>query len=208
MKLAMSTSRRILILLAFVVYFIVSYKSVQYMVLKYLQPVPLILPGEEKIPFIPSLLLVYGSLYIVPGLLVFWVEKPGQLYKTVKAFFVMTLIHFAFFLIFPVKYTLRPQLPAQSGGMVMDLLALLYTADGPTNNFPSLHVSFAFLTYFLVQRYRPSAARAVLLLSIAVAISTVLIKQHYVLDVVAAIFLTILAKPFLVDKRYPAAVKN
>lgn len=198
----MSTSRRILVLLAFFVYFIVSYKSVQYVVLTYLQPVPLVLPGEDQIPFFPSLLLVYGSLYIVPTFLVFWIEKPGQLYKAVKAFFVMTLIHFAVFLVFPVKYTLRPHLPNESGGIVMDLLAMLYSVDAPTNNFPSLHVSFAFLTYFLVQRYRPSAARAVLILSIAVAISTVLIKQHYVLDVVAAILLTILVKPFLVDRKY------
>lgn len=198
----MPTSRRILVLLLFVLYFVVSYKTVQFLVLTYLQPVPLILPGEEKIPFIPSLLLVYGSLYIVPGFLVFWVEKPGQLYKIVKAFFVMTLIHFAFFLIFPVKYTLRPNLPRESGGIVMDLLALLYTADGPTNNFPSLHVSFAFLTYFLVQRYRPRVARAVLVLSIAVSISTVFIKQHYIADVISAIVLTVLVKPFLVDRKY------
>lgn len=199
----MSASRRILVLLAFVVYFIISYKSVQYVVALYLHPIPLVLPGEEKIPFIPSLLLVYGSLYIVPTFLVFWIEKPGQLYKAVKAFFVMTLIHFAIFLIFPVKYTLRPQLPLESGEIMMDLLAMLYVADDPTNNFPSLHVSFAFLTYFLVQRYRPSAARAVLILSIAVSVSTILIKQHYVLDVVAAIGLTIFVKPFLVDRTKP-----
>jgi membrane-associated phospholipid phosphatase len=57
----------------------------------------------------------------------------------------------------------------------------------PNNNFPSLHVSFAFLCYFCMRRYRPRLALPTLILAIAVSASTVLVKQHYVADVLGAI---------------------
>jgi membrane-associated phospholipid phosphatase len=63
-----------------------------------------------------------------------------------------------------------------------------YWLDLPYNCFPSLHVSNVFLVSFFMQRFKKGMGWILFPLSTLVAVSVVLVKQHYIADVVAGIF--------------------
>jgi len=54
-----------------------------------------------------------------------------------------------------------------------------------------MHVSFAFLSWFIVRRYWPELAGIFLIMAIATSVSTVFVKQHYILDIFAALAVAI-----------------
>ena len=62
---------------------------------------------------------------------------------------------------------------------------VIYSLDLPLNCFPSMHVSLVFLGLFVIKMYRPDLLRYYLVWAIAIALSTLLVKQHYIVDVLA-----------------------
>ena len=189
----MKLFHRFLIALAFGIYFVVSYMGVQYIARIWGSPIILKLPGEENIPFLPAMVLIYSASYLFFPLLFMLLQKKGNIIKAIWAFLITSMIHYLFFIFLPVQYTLRPDLTHYnhfSQTLFIPLINLYYRMDAPLNTFPSLHVSYAFLTYFLIRRYRPDLKTAAFIVAIAISVSTLLVKQHYVLDVVVAIPIT------------------
>jgi membrane-associated phospholipid phosphatase len=70
------------------------------------------------------------------------------------------------------------------------VLAIVYGADKPWNCFPSLHVAMSLLAALTILEVHRVRGMLILLLTLWISFSTVLIKQHYVLDVLAAMALT------------------
>lgn len=149
----------------------------------------LLLPGEEQIPFVPLMFPIYLSIYLFLPALIFIVESRRQVFRIIKVFTVTAFVHFLFFMFLPVEYVLRPALADAPNDPLLTGIKMMYAVDAPFNNFPSMHVSFAFLGYFCIRRYRPSAATAFLAQALLVALSTILVKQHYVADVLSAMLL-------------------
>lgn len=77
---------------------------------------------------------------------------------------------------------------------------LLYALDEPINTFPSMHVSFAFLSYYLMKKFQPRLQNVFLSLAIATTVSTFFVKQHYILDAVSAVVLAYLIQVFYIAK--------
>jgi membrane-associated phospholipid phosphatase len=72
------------------------------------------------------------------------------------------------------------------------LVALEYRLDEPYNLFPSLHVAISWLAWLACRdRVRPRAL--FLAVVVAISISTVFVKQHYIVDVVAGVALAVAA---------------
>lgn len=191
--------RRVGLVAGICLYFVLTYKGVQALALSIEESYVPLLPGEEHIPFVAPSFLVYCSIYLVFPLLFFVIKKEGQVLKTGAAFVITTLIHYAFFLALPVRSVLRPDLTTTSDTLE-GLIGAFYLLDAPNNNFPSLHVSFAFLCYFCVRRYRPRFATPMLVMAIAVSASTLFVKQHYVADVLAAIPVAIAVNYFFLER--------
>lgn len=168
------------------IYFLISYKAVQWGVGQWRHHHILTLPGEAEIPFIPESLILYASIYLVLPALIFLLPRDGHAAKTLVAFMVISLIHYIIFLLVPVRFVLRPDL-AHAQDLLHQSIAWLYVLDGPFNNFPSLHVSFAFLIFFATRRYLPKLTLISFIFACGVAASTVLVKQHYILDVLSAV---------------------
>ncbi len=202
----MKLTQRFAIVLVFVVYFVVSYKGIQWITFHYLNPVELLLPGENKIPFWPAFFIIYSSVYILPAFIFFLPYKKGHLYKMFVVFFLASLIHYFIFLTFPVYYSLRPAVSASLANPFMMMIQIFYQLDDPLNCFPSIHVSFAFISYYFVKRYRPEHARATFILAVAIAVSTLVVKQHYILDVISAILLAIVINRFVITRRFAKPV--
>lgn len=152
----------------------------------------LVLPGEENIPFLPSWLLIYTSLYAALPLLYLSFDRRDEVLRIIAAFGVCSVLHFVIFLLLPVRYVLRPELTLLDQSLIHQAVGLIYFIDEPLNNFPSMHVSFSFLMYFSYLEFRPANSRLVLLFALVVSLSTVLVKQHYILDVFSAAALSYL----------------
>ncbi len=199
----MPFQKRLLVVVLFAFYFAITYKGIQFLTSLYLTPTTLFLPGEASIPFIPWMMWIYITVYFIPPLVLLTPPNKGQVIKMVWIFLIASLIHYALFLVFPVHYTLRPPLSDYAGNWLVNLI---YSIDEPSNCFPSIHVSFVFLSYFFVQRYKPTLAWFVLILAILISISTVLVKQHYIVDVIAAIILATGLNEALIKRRFPMRI--
>ncbi|MBI4373452.1 MAG: phosphatase PAP2 family protein [Deltaproteobacteria bacterium] len=146
----------------------------------------LALPFEEKIPFVPGMIFAYILVFAFTASSYVAVDNLPFFKKIVKSFFLCVTIHFVFFLLFPVEYVLRPTLPYE--GWLNKFIVYYYWVDPVYNCFPSLHVSNVFLVTFLFERYRRGSRKFLLPWAILVAVSVVLVKQHYILDVISGIF--------------------
>lgn len=199
---SMSFQRRFIVLIFFSLVTLGFYVGVQKLVLTHfpISTLSLKLPGEENIPFIPSGILVYLLVYLLPPVVFLSIKQRGRILKTLTVFLVATFIHVIFFVVMPVPYVLRPELKV-STDLLVQLTAYFYTLDAPINTFPSMHVSFAFLSYFIMRRYRTEWAHGFLFLAISISLSTMLIKQHYVADVAAGLLLAFLLDKMIISRR-------
>lgn len=172
-----------------------------------LSQVNLLLPFEDQIPFVPLLIVLYMSIYIMPTWIFLSISRKGRIFKILLVFLTALCIHLMFFVLMPVEYVLRPQLHLESQ-ILQNILSFLYTVDAPINTFPSMHVSFAFISYYIMRRYRPQWERVFLILAVAISLSTVFVKQHYVLDVVSGVMIAVFLNYFIIEKKFPSFVRR
>jgi len=196
----MSLLKKSLLLICFTVYALGLYKLVQIFVVRfpYFEWHAFPLPGEDSIPFLPLLVIFYGFAYIMPAWLTVVITREVRLRKIFTVYSLLTLIHMVFFILLPVKYVLRPDIIIDS--VMSGFVDVLYTLDAPLNSFPSMHVSFAFVTYFFIAKYKPSLKRVFLMLALATSISTLFVKQHYILDVAGGFLLAAFINNMLIKK--------
>jgi membrane-associated phospholipid phosphatase len=97
-------------------------------------------------------------------------------------------------MIYPSGLTLRPDsLPDSIFG---SMVAAIYSSDTPTNVFPSIHVYNSLVVHNALHRNNWIRKHKIidiasLILCISICLSTVLIKQHSLLDVLGAVVLMI-----------------
>lgn len=113
--------------------------------------------------------------------------------------------------VFPNGHHLRPASFARDN-IFTRLVKLIYAADTPTNVLPSIHVYNSVAIMIAVCRSRCFAGHkvrkaALLALGVSIICSTVLIKQHSMLDVLLALLLAAAMYP-VCYKREPFWEKN
>jgi len=139
----------------------------------------LFLPGEQRLPFLPAFEYLYVLTYFVPVLLFVTVRDAATLQRLLRATGLSLLTAYATYLLFPVYFE-RPRLEVSS--LHTWLLSLEYL-DKPYNHFPSLHVTLSWLAVHASQ-VSPKARFGLAILVTGISISTVFVKQHYIVDVV------------------------
>lgn len=140
----------------------------------------LFLPGEAAIPLVPGFEFVYALGYVLPIAIVLRRPDRARMACLARAFGLTLVVAYATYLLFPV-YLQRPLLTGDSPAIRM--LTLEYR-DKPYNHFPSLHVAIATLVTIACSDERrlrwwlPAV-------TVTMAISTLFVKQHYIVDVAA-----------------------
>lgn len=156
---------------------------------------------DRAVPLKPSWALVYGSLYgfliLLPVLIV---RQQEQIRRTVLAYLMVWTTAYVCFLVYPTVAS-RPAKVIGEGFGVWGL-GLLYSADPPYNCFPSLHVAHSFVSALTCFRVNRGVGIAAALCASLIGISTLFTKQHYILDVIAGIFLACVAYVLFLRK-YP-----
>ena len=159
---------------------------------KQLPAVDLCLQIDKKIPLIAQFVWLYLLCFVYPFLLLV-ITKNWHWYNVAlltSAF--CTLMAYSIHLMIPIAFS-KPELGT---GISADVLAFIYRYDFKpgAQNLPSLHVSFSLIVYFAArkQHIRKVYEYIILLFSLLIILSTLLVKQHLFLDVIAGIALTVL----------------
>jgi membrane-associated phospholipid phosphatase len=147
---------------------------------------------DRFLPLTPTWALAYGVLYLFLIVLpVFVVQQEEMIRRTVWAYLTVWIVSYACFLLYPT-FAPRPDKVVGNGFAVWGL-RFLYNADPPYNCFPSLHVAHSFVSALACYRVHRTLGLVAISCASLVAISTLFTKQHYVVDVIAGIFLALVA---------------
>lgn len=143
-------------------------------------------PLDAQAPLIPGFVFAY-LLYFVWLLLPLPIlPKRADFYRAMSAFVLVQLCAVVSFSMLP-SYMLRPVV--ETPGLSADLVRAVYALDGGWNLFPSLHVGHSVLVALLYWVHRRRLFPLVALGTVLISASTVLIKQHYVVDIPAGALL-------------------
>jgi membrane-associated phospholipid phosphatase len=162
----------------------------------------------------------FNSLFIVPyeiwflfvaaGLIFFALADSKIYYQQLLSLLTGATICYLIFHFFPTTI-IRPTVTGNNffDSMVKDY----YIYDCPYNCFPSIHVLYTvIITLFVCKYSRNNFVRSTIILScIVISISTLYVKQHYFLDVLAGTFIAIIlylffSNDYIWEKFY--ALKN
>jgi membrane-associated phospholipid phosphatase len=139
---------------------------------------------EQSIPFIPAFIFGYILVYFSVLRLYFLIDDIRDFRRAVVAFLLMTTVHYIFFLVFPVRFELRPDLSAVTA-FGTGVTKIYYIIDMPHNCFPSLHVAYPTLAALISWRHHRYSSGMFIVMTVVIAASVVFVKQHYIADVVA-----------------------
>jgi len=146
---------------------------------------------DHYIPFVKEFIIPYVIWYFyIFGTLVFLCLKDKKVYyRTILAIDIGLLICYVIFFAFQTHVP-RPLLVGDD--IFTKLVALIYSHDQPYNGFPSIHVLLSFLMIKGINKYQERNLwnmSIVYLIGILIILSTVFVKQHVVLDVLAGIII-------------------
>jgi membrane-associated phospholipid phosphatase len=143
---------------------------------------------DRAVPLQPAWALVYGALYLFLILLpVFVVRQEALIRRTVLAYLFVWIVAYVCFFQYP---TIAPRPASVIGdGFIVWGLRFLYSADPPYNCFPSLHVAHSFVSALACYRVNRRLGIAGAVCASLVGVSTLYTRQHYILDVIAGVFL-------------------
>src|SRR5699024_9944563 len=99
-------------------------------------------------------------------------------------------------IVYPSRQDLRPEVFADDN-LLTQLVGLLYTADTNTGVCPSLHVAYSLgiASVWIKEKDVSILVRTfVVVLAVLICLSTMFIKQHSAVDVIAALPLGLLAE--------------
>lgn len=163
-------------------------------------------PIDDAIPFAAATVYLYGLAFGATLFPFFVVRSRALLRRIALAYVLVITASFLCYVLFPVSAAaLRPPL-ATLDARTFDgwCVRLLYSLDPPTNQCPSLHVSLTTLGSLGVwrasRRWGGLASPVVGL----ILLSVLTVKQHFVIDAVAGLFLALLVYHGIV-RRFRAA---
>ncbi len=144
-------------------------------------------PLDRMVPFNENVIWPYYLVFVTPLSILLFVGRIEDLRRSGLALLMNVAVAFPLFATFPVTFPRDAYVPTVSpAGLATDFI---WQLDRPINCFPSIHVSLAFTAAFIVFRFNRGAGLVVLACAIAIAVSTMFVKQHYLLDIVAGIAL-------------------
>jgi membrane-associated phospholipid phosphatase len=147
---------------------------------------------DRALPLIPSWALIYGALYLFLILLpIFVVREEEHIRRTVNAYLLIWITAYIVFILYPTAAP-RPDTFIGEGFAVWGLRAL-YSSDPPYNCFPSLHVAHSFVSALTAWRLHRHLGIIANICAALVALSTLLTKQHYIVDAIAGVLLAYVA---------------
>lgn len=150
---------------------------------------------DDIIPFCEVFIIPYLLWFLyVAAVVVFLMLKNKQEYYKVCIFLMTGMTVFLIIsTLWPNGHQLRPAMMPRDN-IFSSLVSMLWRTDTPTNLWPSIHVYNSLGAHFAVMHSRELENKkglkiASLVLAVSIILSTMLIKQHSVFDVVTGLLL-------------------
>ena len=147
---------------------------------------------DEMIPLMPEFVWIYHSLpFLVMLVMVVMIKRAAVFWRTFYSCIMASVVMFLCFIALPIEYP-RPDVAAS--GLSSAFLVATQKLDYAHNTCPSGHVSFAWLMFLAAintqwVKREPWMGRVFLLWAIGIILSTLVLKQHFIVDVFAGVFL-------------------
>ncbi|WP_373231027.1 phosphatase PAP2 family protein [Cohnella sp.] len=146
---------------------------------------------DDTIPFLKYFIIPYmvwmPFLYLT---LIYFYFKDRRLYfHTLLAYIGSVLICYGIYLTFQ---TTVPRLEMQDNDLLSRMVMFVYQNDAPYNCFPSIHCLSSYLLFIAARKSPAIRIRVVVVIGFfagAIIVSTVFVKQHVVMDVLAGVML-------------------
>jgi len=139
---------------------------------------------EKDIPFVPAMIIGYSLVFVLVAILFLIIDNMPDFWDVFIRFLNMSLLCFVIFLIFPVRMNLRPEVN-MGNNWITELVCFYFWIDHPYNLFPSMHLSASFFAAFYCMRKGRIIGWITMIMAMIVGVSVVLLKQHYIMDIVA-----------------------
>lgn len=152
---------------------------------------------DDLIPFNEGFLIFYCYWYVLLlGSLMWFLLYDIRAFKRLQIYIMITqAVAVVTYIVYPSVQWLRPTGFARDN-LLTRLMAFIYAFDTPTGVFPSLHVAYS-LGIAAVWCRQEDASRGwkafVILSAALISISTAFVKQHSVMDILAALPVGLLA---------------
>lgn len=156
---------------------------------------------DDRIPFREEFVIFYVGWYflILFSLGYFLLYSVDSFRKLQTYFILIQLVAMGVYLLWPSRQELRPQVFPREN-LLTAVVGLLYRIDTPTGVCPSVHVagSVAIASVWLRERRaKPWQKAAIGCFCLMVCLSVSFLKQHSVVDILAAIPLCLLGERFV-----------
>jgi membrane-associated phospholipid phosphatase len=151
----------------------------------------LITAVDHQIPFVEIFVVPYLLWYAFIFLMFVYlcIFDRAIYYRTLLSFCVGMLVCYVIYFFFQTTVP-RPEL--MESGILTKMVQYVYGADQPFNCFPSIHVLSSYLMILAIRQSKLWTIKKDILVSTiaySIILSTLFVKQHVVLDVVAGILL-------------------
>lgn len=144
---------------------------------------------DRKVPFIKEFVIIYLICYAFWAVNYILISRQGKehCFRLVAADMISHVICGIFFLLLPTT-NIRPEI--MGNGICDNLVRWLYGIDASSNLFPSIHCLVSWLCYVGIRSRKniPKWYRIFsCIFAILICISTQVIKQHYIIDLIAGV---------------------
>lgn len=142
---------------------------------------------DKLFPYVPEMVYLYMSFYIVVVLSVFLLRTEESFYRIIASIIGTLLFTYSLFYLFPDYY---PVPKFDTNTFTTKFLKWCFSADVPNNTSPSLHVSLSFTMAFGIKHYRKKLGILYLIWASGIALSTLMIRKHFLIDSFSGIVMT------------------
>ncbi|ABW19506.1 hypothetical protein Clos_1968 [Alkaliphilus oremlandii OhILAs] len=176
-------------------------------------------PLDHKIPFIKEFVIPYlfWYIYMAFGFVYLGIVSKKDYYRLFLFMFIGMSVCYAVYGIFPNGQSLRPVITGDD--IFSRTMKYIYATDTPTNVAPSIHVLNSIAIHIGLMGYEPFKKNrglklVSLIIMVTISASTVLVKQHSILDGIWAIALSIVlyvgiyVVPDFIGERKEVGVEN
>lgn len=164
-------------------------------------------PVDDAIPFWPWSVYLYTWVYTAMFYPLFVVRCQRLFRRVIVAYGLALAVHLVTYAVYPVtSLGFRPDLLAVDASTFHGWgVRLTFWVDPPMNLFPSMHLSIATLSALSAYRARREHGLLVVPVVLGIALSILTMKQHYIVDGLAALALAALVYAFIVRPYQPPA---
>ena len=179
--------------------FVVVYGLCNYYASKQEKLYPLYFEWELNIPHIPLMMLIYRTLDIILIGVLFWLNEENMK-KFSKAMIFSIFVAAPIFLIFPTQLGF-PRLENFENFEIF--YKVLYSLDKPHNLFPSMHVTYAALGLWTINKEHIEKKYLKYFTSfwlVLICSSIILVHRHHILDIPSGLLLALISYKIFISK--------